>query len=49
MNIKTPCVETGICTDCKSPDRICNMWTIIEGQRIKGRLHVKLIGEDIGY
>ncbi len=49
MNIKTPCVETGICTDCKSPDRICNMWTIIEGQRLKGRLHVKLIGENIGY
>ena len=49
MNIKTPCVETGICTDCKSPERICNMWTIIEGQRLKGRLHVKLIGENIGY
>ena len=36
MNIKTPCVENGICSDCKTPARICNIWTIIEGQRIKG-------------
>jgi hypothetical protein len=25
------------------------MWTIIEGQRIKGRIHVKLVGENLGY
>lgn len=45
----TPCVETGLCSDCRAPKRICNVWSIIEGQTIKGRIHVKLIGENIGY
>ncbi len=49
MGIKTPCGENGICVDCRTPERICNIWTTIEGQRIKGRIHVKLIGEDLGY
>jgi L-lactate utilization protein LutB len=45
----TPCAETGRCQDCKSPERICNMWSIIEGHRFENRLHVKLVGEDLGY
>jgi hypothetical protein len=45
----TPCVETGLCTDCTSPERICNMWSIIEGHMIKDRIHVKLVGETLGY
>ena len=49
MNIKTPCAESGICSDCKTPARFCNIWSIIEGQRIKGRIHVKLVGENLGY
>ena len=44
-----PCVETGVCADCKSPTRICNMWSIIEGHMIENRIHVKLIGEVVGY
>jgi hypothetical protein len=35
--------------DCDSPQRICNAWSIIEGQSVPGRIHVKLIGEDLGY
>ncbi len=46
---KTPCAANGLCTDCKTRERICNMWTIIEGHRLKGRIHVKLVGEDLGY
>jgi len=49
LGVNTPCVTTGLCTDCKSPQRICNMWSIIEGHMIKGRIHVKLIGESLGY
>lgn len=49
LGLNTPCVETGLCTDCKSPQRICNMWSIIEGHMIKGRIHVKLVGESLGY
>jgi hypothetical protein len=25
------------------------MWSIIEGHMIQNRIHVKLIGEDLGY
>jgi hypothetical protein len=47
--LKNPCVETGLCSDCKTPQRICNMWSIIEGHMIQNRIHVKLIGENLGY
>jgi hypothetical protein len=49
VGVKTPCVENGLCTDCKMPQRICNMWSIIEGHMIEGRVHVKLIGGILGY
>jgi hypothetical protein len=49
LNRATPCVETGLCSDCKSPERICNMWSIIEGHLVANRIHVKLVGEDLGY
>ena len=49
FGVKTPCVETGLCSDCKSPQRICNMWSTIEGHMIKDRIHVKLVGESLGY
>lgn len=49
LGLNNPCVETGLCSDCKSPQRICNMWSIIEGHMIKGRIHVKLVGENLGY
>ena len=49
VGYKTPCAQTGICSDCSSPQRICNMWSIIEGQPVPGRIHVKLIGENLGY
>ncbi|UCG81652.1 MAG: lactate utilization protein [Desulfobacterales bacterium] len=49
LKLKNPCVETGLCADCKSPQRICNMWGIIEGHMVKNRIHVKLVGENLGY
>ena len=49
MGYKTPCAMTGKCTDCDSPQRICNAWSIIEGQIVPGRIHVKFVGEDLGY
>ncbi len=49
LGLKNPCVETGLCSDCKSSTRICNMWSIIEGHMIEKRIHVKLIGESMGY
>ncbi len=49
LKLENPCVKTGLCSDCKSPGRICNMWSIIEGHMIEKRIHVKLIGESMGY
>jgi hypothetical protein len=49
LNRATPCAETGLCVDCSSPDRICYMWSIIEGHRFENRIHVILVGEDLGY
>jgi hypothetical protein len=49
FGVKTPCVENGLCSDCKSPQRICNMWSTIEGHMIKDRIHVKLVGKTLGY
>jgi L-lactate utilization protein LutB len=48
LDKKTPCVKTSHCEECKSPDRICNTWTIAEKSYPKGRVKVVLINEDLG-
>lgn len=47
--LKTPCQKTGVCSDCASPDRICNTWTITEKSYPKNRVKIILINEDAGY
>ena len=49
LNKDTPCTKLGYCTDCKSPNRICNDFVIIKGQFIKGRIKVVILGEALGY
>jgi L-lactate utilization protein LutB len=48
LDKKTPCVKTSFCEECKSPDRICNSWTITEKSFPKARVKVVLINEDLG-
>jgi L-lactate utilization protein LutB len=48
LDKKTPCVKTSYCEECKSPDRICNTWTITEKSFPKGRVKVVLINQDLG-
>lgn len=48
LDMKTPCVQTGECADCKSTSRICNTWTITEKSFPKKRVKVILINEDLG-
>ncbi|MDD3313170.1 lactate utilization protein [Pseudodesulfovibrio sp.] len=45
---RTPCAKTGRCMDCKSPDRICNVWTITDKCWPKGRIHVVLVDGSLG-
>ncbi len=49
LDKKTPCAKTGWCEDCKSPDRICNHWTITEKSYPKGRIKVVLVNADLGF
>lgn len=48
LDMKTPCVKTSLCEECKSPQRICNSWTITEKSFPKGRIKVILINADMG-
>ena len=45
---ETPCVATGKCADCRSVDRGCNVFTIIEGKPTQTNLNVILVNEDLG-
>jgi hypothetical protein len=49
LGYATPCTADGRCSDCQSAERVCNMWSVIEGHRTRGRIHVKLVGEYLGY
>lgn len=49
LDKKTPCVKTGRCEDCKSPDRICNHWAITEKSFPKGRIKIVLVNADLGF
>lgn len=48
LNRKTPCVATGACMDCASPERICRKTSIVERPE-PGRIFVYLIGEELGF
>jgi hypothetical protein len=49
LDKKTPCAKTSYCEECKSPDRICNTWTITEKSFPKKRVKVILINDDLGF
>ena len=49
LGFDTPCAETGICTDCRSPQRICRITTIIERKPRATDVRVCLINEPLGY
>jgi hypothetical protein len=48
LDKQTPCVSSGRCQECSTPDRICNTWTITEKSFPKGRIKVVLVNEDLG-
>ncbi|MBM4159647.1 MAG: lactate utilization protein [Ignavibacteria bacterium] len=51
LGIDTPCARTGFCDDasCHAPQRICSQIVIIESNRVKDRLTVVLVGQELGY
>jgi len=49
FGVDTPCAKTGECEDCSSPQRICNVYSIMRRQWAPGRFHVILVDEDLGF
>lgn len=49
LGMETPCAETGRCSDCNSPKRICRVTTILHRRPIMTDLSVVLINEALGY
>ncbi|MDR3335040.1 MAG: lactate utilization protein [Treponema sp.] len=47
---KTPCTETGICTDCNIPGRMCNQLLItFNAQKFAGKYTIIIINEELGF
>ncbi len=49
LGLKTPCAVTGTCADCRSPQRICNVTTVMEQPAMVKDVHVILVNEKLGY
>ena len=47
-NSKTPCAVTGECSDCRAKDRVCNIFSIIEGKPFFTDMQVVIVNEDLG-
>jgi hypothetical protein len=48
LNRKTPCAETGVCADCRSPQRICNIYVTLAKRPSRTEVVVILVGENLG-
>ena len=48
LNRKTPCVETGMCSDCNAPDRICNIYVTLAKKPSRTDVLIILVGENLG-
>lgn len=49
LGMQTPCAETGICTDCNSPQRICRITTILHRKPMLTDMTVIIINEALGF
>lgn len=49
LNRNTPCVQTGKCENCLSEECICSHIVITRRTRQPERIHIVLVGEDLGY
>ena len=49
LNMQTPCAENGRCTDCKVPQRMCRITTILHRKPLLTDISVFLIGQSLGF
>lgn len=49
LSRNTPCAQTGVCSDCNSPDRVCSDYVLMKHQGNPERIHVFIVNEALGY
>ena len=49
LNMETPCAETGVCSDCNAPQRICRATVILHRRPMLTDLSVILINASLGF
>jgi LUD domain len=49
LELNTPCVRSGHCQDCDSPQRICRVTTILDRCPEGAEIKIIIIGENLGY
>ena len=49
LGYETPCAETGFCSDCNSPKRICRITTILHRKPLLTDMSVVLVNEALGF
>ncbi len=49
LDRKTPCAQTGLCQDCKSPQRICRVTAILHRKPLLTDITVVLIHQALGF
>lgn len=49
FGLSTPCAATGSCMNCKSPDTICCQFLVTRYSKHPGRIHVILVGDNLGF
>lgn len=49
FGLSTPCTKTGRCYNCKSPETVCCQFVTTRFSKIKNRIKVILVGEELGY
>ncbi len=49
LDCATPCAKTGECAHCRSDGRICCSYVRLGQQRVKDRIKVIIVNENLGY
>jgi len=49
LNRPNPCTATGQCMDCKGPNRICNVTTIMHKRPLATDVEIIIVGEELGF
>jgi hypothetical protein len=49
LNFKTPCANSGFCSNCNSPDRLCRVTTVIDRKPRFTDVRVLVVNADLGF